>query len=78
MSGVILFAVSAITFAPAARVEADIFAVSAFFSLVFWAALAFFLQWRSKKWSAEPSQVLKIVAIVFATIYMVTFLLLFA
>jgi len=77
ISGMILLATSAITFVPAARAEANIFALCALFSLVFWAALAFFLQWRSKKWTVEPSKALKVAALVFAMIYMLAFLLFF-
>ena len=78
MSGMMLLAFSTITFAPAAQAEGDILAISAFFSLLFWAALALFLQWRSKKWTKEPSRALKIAALVFATIYMATILLFIA
>ena len=77
MSGMILLATNAITYVPAARAEAHFLALGASFSFVFWAALAFFLQWQSKKWTEEPSRGLKLAAFIFAALYLFTFLFFF-
>jgi len=78
MSGMMLFcAIDSNLYEPLQK-SWKVLTISAFCSLMFWVELSFFLQRRSKKLPWEPARSLKIVAFVFAALYMFTFLLLFA